>query len=294
MCLTPAPALGLERVAPDVYVQRGAMAAPAPANGGAIGNLGVIVGATGTVVINTGTSRAHAEAFLAAIRRLTDKPVLLAINTQASPDQVLGNGVFVRRGIPVLAHRETDRFMVANCDACIRNLAAEIGGSALHGTELARPTRLIDGSTTLNIAGRSLDLLHFGWTERPGSIAVFDRTSGVLFTGDLASFDRLPEVEHARVGAWVDALERLQGLAPSWIVPGHGPVARSDRLAEVARYLEALRSAVQAAYRRGLNLQDAIEAVPLAEFQAWSLYPTRHRRNAYFTYLAIEDEDWSR
>ena len=225
-----AQSVRLERVAPGVFLQRGAMAAPSADNAGMVANLGVIVGASGAIAINTGTSVQHGESLLASIDRLTDKPVLLAINTQASPDQVLGNGAFARRGIPVLAHRETDRFMVRNCDICIRNLAAEVGEPPLRGTQLSRPTWLVDESFTLEVAGRSVDILHFGWTAHVGSLAVYDRASGVLFAGDLASFDVIPDVQHARLAGWLDALQRLDKLDARLVVPGRGPVGRSERL----------------------------------------------------------------
>ena len=91
-----------------MYVQRGADAAASTANRGAVANLGVLIGPTGVIVVNTGSSRAHGAALLAAVARLTDRPVVLAINTQASPDQVLGNSTLTQRGIAILAHRDTD------------------------------------------------------------------------------------------------------------------------------------------------------------------------------------------
>jgi glyoxylase-like metal-dependent hydrolase (beta-lactamase superfamily II) len=289
-----AQSVRLERIAPDVFLQRGAIASPSAENAGRVANLGVIVAASGVTVINTGTSVHQGESLLASINRLTDKPILLAINTQASPDQVLGNGAFALRGIPVLAHRETDLFMVRTCETCLRNLVAETGDLPLRGTQLSRPTWLIDASFTLEIAGRSIDILYFGWTVHAGSLAVYDRASGVLFAGDLASFGVIPDVQHARLAGWLDALQRLEKLDARLVVPGRGRVDGPERFADVRRYLTSLAAIVERGYRRGLSLGEITQHSPLPEFEPWVLYANRHPRNVHFIYLALEQEELRR
>jgi glyoxylase-like metal-dependent hydrolase (beta-lactamase superfamily II) len=281
----------LDEVAPGVYVQRGADEAPSTANRGAIANLGVLVGPTGVIVVNTGSSTEHATALLAAVARLTDRPVVLAINTQASPDQVLGNSAFTRRGIPVLAHRETDSFMRAHCDACVADVKSKADTDALAATRIAWPTRLIDGSMTLRVGGRALRILYFGWTEQPGSIAVLDVESGVLFTGELASSRVIPQIQLGQLGNWLDALRDLQALSPALVVPAHGPPGRASLLASTSDYLQSLLNETRAAYGRGDGLMETVDHLNMPKFSSWALYDAHHRRNVHFTYLQIEEED---
>jgi glyoxylase-like metal-dependent hydrolase (beta-lactamase superfamily II) len=281
----------LQQVASGVYVQRGADEAPNPRNLGAIGNLGVLVGADGVVVVNTGSSRAHGESLLARVAQLTDRPVVLAIDTQASPDQVLGNAAFSARHIPVLAHRETDAFMREHCDACVADVKSRADSEALAGTPVVWPTRLIDGSQTIKAGGRELRIIDSGWTRQPGCVAVLDVQSGVLFTGDIASFDVVPQAHLGRLDAWIEALRELQAQAPAVVVPGHGPPGPASRLDEVRGYLQSLLDATRAAYQRGDGLMETVDALELAPFRAWALYDRYHRRNVHFTYLQFEEQD---
>jgi len=284
-----APAvLALDQVAPGVYVQRGEVAPASAANRGRVANRGVLVGPTGIVLVNTGASRGDGEALVAAVRRLATQPIVAAIDTQATPDQVLGNSAIAALGVPIIAHRATDAFMARNCPACIRAADADIGTRPAASTRIARPSWLIDGSTDLTLGGRSLSLLHFGWTAQPGAIAVLDRATGILFTGNLADFDVLPDVRAARVAAWRDALQALRRLDPARVVPGHGPVAGAERLAEVARYLGELQDATAAAYRRGVDLQQATRTVGADAFRGWVGYDRLQPSNVHFTYLALE------
>jgi glyoxylase-like metal-dependent hydrolase (beta-lactamase superfamily II) len=293
-CCAAAGGVELTPVAEGVYLVRGALAEPSPANGGRVSNLGVIVGSEGVITIGTGTSDGEAEAFLSAIARVTDRPVVLGINAYGAPDQVLGNGVFARRGIPVLAHRETDRFLVQNCDACIRNLKKSLGDAALGGTTLSRPSRLVDGSGTVRAGGLEIRVLYFGWTAQPGAIAVFDPGSKVLFAGDLASIGRIPEVQAAKVPEWLAAIGEMQAIDARILVPAHGPVTAPRRLQETAAYLRQLEAGVVNAYESGAGIQEAAQLVELPGFREWALYDPLHRRNVHFTYLRVEARDFAR
>jgi glyoxylase-like metal-dependent hydrolase (beta-lactamase superfamily II) len=284
----------LQQVAPGVYVQRGADEAPSTANRGAVANLGVLVGASGVIVVNTGSSAEHGAALLAAVARLTDRPVVLAIDTQASPDQIMGNSTFTRRAIPVLAHRDTDIFMREHCDACVADVKAQAGTDALAQTRVAWPTRLIDGSQTIDAGGRTLQIVYLGWTKQPGCLAVLDRASGVLFTGDIASFGVTPQTQLGQLANWIDALGELQQLAPALVVPGHGAPGPAAHLERMREYLQALSQQTREAYLRGDGLLETTEHVDLAPFRGWALYEAHHRRNVHFAYLQIEEQDLKR
>ncbi len=281
----------LHKLAPGVYVQRGADESASTANRGAVANLGVLVGPDGAVVVNTGSSAEHGASLLAAVARLTDRPVVLAIDTQASPDQVLGNSAFTARGIPVLAHRDTDAFMREHCDACVADVRAKAATDALAVTRVAWPTRLIDGSQTIRVGGRTIQILYFGSTERPGSMAVLDVESRVLFTGNLASFGLVPEAQLGELPGWIDALRELQDLKPARVVPGHGAPGPAAGLSQMSDYLQSLVDETRAAYARGDGLMETVERVQLPQFRGWALYDAHHRRNVHFAYLQIEEQD---
>lgn len=284
--------LNFQKIASGVYVAIAPNEAASPANRGFISNLGFIVGRTGVIVIGTGASERHATAILAAIKAVSHSPVVLAINLQATSDHVLGNRAFVRRGVPILAHRETGRFMAYNCAVCIRNARRAVGERHKGGS--AQPTRLIDASQGIVVGGRELQLIHYGPTYQAGSLALLDRRSGTLFAGELVSLDRVPEVRNGDLANWRAALETIAGLPASQMVPAHGPVGAPRRAFEPARYLAELRSAVQTAYERGVAMQDAAQAVPLPAYANWALYEPLHRSNIHFTYLKVEAEDLAR
>lgn len=279
-----------EQIAPDVYAVIGATEKAAPANHGVVGNVGILIGDTGVVLIDTGTSARFAEQLLDDVHALTDKPVVLAIDTHQNPAFVFGNGTLIAHGIPVLAHRDTDALVNARCHRCLKMLKEALGAEAMAGTEVVRPTRTVDGPVTLTAGGRTIDILYHGKTSAPGAIAVYDRKSGVLFGGGMVSIDRIPDAKDADLTRWREALERLRALHPAKVVPGEGPVSSPDRLADLEGYLAALGPAAKAAYRSGASLSEAA-ALPQAQVPAyrdWALYKAIHGKNIESLYLRQE------
>jgi len=76
----------LREIADGVFAFQGVNELMHPENEGAICNLGVVVGSDAAAVIDSGGSIVEAQAFIAAIRRATSKPVRYVINTHVHPD----------------------------------------------------------------------------------------------------------------------------------------------------------------------------------------------------------------
>jgi glyoxylase-like metal-dependent hydrolase (beta-lactamase superfamily II) len=289
--LVPAHALEPVLVAPGVYAFIGDVEQPSLDNGANTGNSGFIVGDDGVVVIDTGVSYRHGLDMLAAIAVVTDRPLRLVIITHGVQEFLFGSAAFAERGIPILAHRATVDLMRSRCDHCLGNLVALLGEEPMRGTRVVLPERTVEASTTLRIAGRSLELLHFGWASTPGDLAVLDRTSGVLFAGGLVTSKRIPELRDAKLQGWLDALVALQTVPAQAVVPGHGPVACADAIESTRAYLLALDRKARELYDSGRSLLEAVDESGLPDYAQWGSYPVLNRKNLQQRYLEYEVED---
>ena len=278
----------LQQVAPGVYAVIGHDAEPAPGNYGAVGNQGILIGTDGVILIDTGTSTRYAEELVAAVRRVTAKPIVLAIDTHQHPAFIFGNGALASQGVPILAHREVADLIEQRCDKCLKNLNVILGSAEMSGTRVRVPDRIITATQSLTVAGRVLDILYAGQTSSPGSIAIFDRASGVLFGGGMVSIGRIPDTKDARINAWIAALQGLQQRPITQLVPGEGPVSAPARIDELVAYLRALQSGVQATYDAGFSLGEAAAHSALPAFSRVPLYQPAHNRNVEQLYLLLE------
>lgn len=288
----PAAPLEPVEVGEGVYAFLGESGEPTVENEGNIGNSGFIVGADGVVVVDTGISYRHGQAILQAIARVTPKPVRLVIITHAVQEFLFGNAAFAERGIPLLAHASSAELMHSRCEHCLANLNQLLGSELMAGSRVVLPTRTVDSSTALTVAGRELDLLHYGWAATPGDLAVYDRASGVLFAGGLVSARRIPEVRDGKLAGWLAALDQLETLGARRVVPGHGPVSSPAVFAQTRTYLRALDARVHEMYDAGASLLEAVDMVDLPQYRDWDMYPVTHRKNAHQRYLELELEEF--
>ena len=279
-----------EKVADGVYAFVAETGEISPANRGNVGNSGFIVGPTGVVVIDTGISYRHGRRMLAAIGRITAKPVELVVVTHAVQEFLFGNAAFEEHSVPILAHSETAALMKARCAHCLDNLRP-ILGDELEGTRLVLSQRQVSGSTTIEAGGRMLELLYLGWASTPGDLAVFDRVSGTLFAGGLVAVNRIPEMRDCDFEGWLHALETLRKLPVKRVVPGHGPVSGPEAITSTADYLRALDTKIKALYARSSSLLDSVDNAALPAYGDWAMYATTHRQNALHRYLQLEIEE---
>jgi glyoxylase-like metal-dependent hydrolase (beta-lactamase superfamily II) len=271
-----------------VHVFLGAREEASRENAGHIANQGFIVAADGVIVIDSGLSAAFAQHMLRAIRARTGKPLALVILTWPMDDAIFGASVFQQHGTPVLAHEAAARLIAERCQRCLESRTAALGAELMAGTRVPRPDRVFRGSQSMAVAGRRLELLDESGAASPGSIAIWDRESGVLFAGGLASFGRIPETRDGTLAAWGRALRRLSDFPARAVIPAHGWVGSPTDLGTVAAYIEALERRTRQAYAAGASLLDAPRTVAVDEYRGWALYDSVHPRNVHHAYLELE------
>lgn len=291
-CAVPGPGgdtVSPRQVAPGVYLLPGLPGEPELDNGGRIGNVGFIVGPRGVLVVDSGTSFGHGQAVLQAIARVTDQPVKLLLLTHVHQEFVFGAAAFQARGVPVAMHVDAARLMAARCENCLRGLKRLLGDTAMAGTRVVKPERLVVNGQRLDDIGRPVQVLHFGHSSGPGDIAVLDESTGTVFAGGLANVDQVPDVQDSRLPAWRAALAALGQMGLRTVVPGHGPASDAGvALAATGRYLDALEATVRRLLAADTALSDVSDAAELPAFADWDRYATVHRRNASVLFVRYE------
>ncbi len=243
-------------------------------NGGDIVNIALLATAAGAVVIDSGsTAIMGAEIRAFADQRLGG--VAATINTHQHPDHWFGNAALADR--PVLALPQTARACAEFAQDYTESLYA-ILGSWMTGTSALPATGTI-AAGPLVLGGRRLRMIPLaGHTE--ADLAVLDQDSGVLIAGDLVFLDRAPSLPDADVAAWLDALERLEALAPAAVLPGHGAFhRRGEGFAQTRDYLTATRDRLNAAADGGLSPIEAMSAGPVPEFAGLGANPDEYLRS---------------
>lgn len=275
-------------VARGVYMLQGVPGEVDNVTLGRNGNAGFIVGETGVLAIDTGTSYRHGRALLAEIDRITDKPVRRVLITHTRQEFLFGAAAYRERGIPIAMHRKAAQLMAARCETCLKTLRRVLGEEEMQGTTMFRADLEFDAGEDLDLIGRPVRVLYFDHSAGPGDIAVLDVETHTLFAGGLLDWRRIPDIQDSDLPGWHRALADLRALPIRTVVPGHGPAAGGAAIDAVERYLEQLEARVLELLKNGAALSEVPDATVLPDFRDWDQYETIHRRNASVLFVRVE------
>lgn len=250
------------KIAADTYVLMGRTETFSTANGGNIVNTGFIVTRDGVVVIDTGPSLLYGLEMRRVIRSVTALPVIRVINTHLHPDHVFGNQAFPELQIEAMPGT---RHGLETQGKGFSDSMYRLVGPWMQGTEPRLPEKT-PPSGIHDIGGHRLELIPSqGHTD--ADLVVLDHSTGVLFAADLVFLDRAPTTPHAHLGEWHDALDRLEHLPFTVLVPGHGPVSRGTRaIIQTRDWLTWLESSLRKAAADGLDMTEAMRLPIPARF----------------------------
>lgn len=195
--------------------------------------LGLVVGRSRCLVVDTGMHEEHGAEFARAVREVTDLPWVVVI-THAHFDHYLGTAAF--GPAEVWAHPGCRAAIGAGAAGQVAEWAAryrrEGRPEVAAGLERARvvpPDRDVVDRVELDLGGRVAALVHPGPGHTDHDVAVHVPDAGVLFAGDLVEQGAPPSVgPDAHLPRWPAALDRLLALDPRAVVPGHGEPVDAD------------------------------------------------------------------
>jgi glyoxylase-like metal-dependent hydrolase (beta-lactamase superfamily II) len=262
-------ALEILQVRPSFFVIAGAGA-----------NLGVQIGEDGVVVVDAGTAAAAPDV-LAAIKRLSSRPIRYLIDTGPDADHVGGNEAISSAGEKLFAGglpgggqpnaaSAADRIVpVVAVEGMLRQLAKS--PAALWPTEVFQYAR-----KAMYLNQEAIEMLHQPAAHTDSDLFVFFRRSDVVMAGDVLDTRQFPVIDVARGGSIqgeLAALDRLIELAvPSTpvvtreagtvVVPGHGRLCDNYDVVDYRDMLMIIRDRVRDLMKAGKTLADVKAAQP--------------------------------
>jgi len=281
------------KVTERVWYVQGQPGMASAANEGYNSNAGFVVTDEGVVVIDALGSPALGEAFLAAIQKVTTKPVKRVIVTHYHADHFYGLPAFRKAGADIWAHFEAREHLL-NGEAELRRQqrARDLFPWVTDEMPLVQADRWLEGDASFTLGGKRFEIQHFGPAHSPEDLVIVVPDEGVVFIGDILFTGRVPYVGEADSKAWLARIERLIALKPRLMVTGHGEVSKNPTkdLVLTRDYLTYLRQVMGKAVEDFVPFEEAYKRTDWSRFSALPAFEAANRVNAYGTYLLMERE----
>jgi glyoxylase-like metal-dependent hydrolase (beta-lactamase superfamily II) len=251
---------------------------------GAGGHIAVQTGDDGVVVVDAGSAD-KSPAVLAAIKRLSPRPIRYIINTSADGDHVGGNEAIAKAGQTLFTNQGSISLpgdfiggaaSILAAEGVLRRMSAPTGQASPY-PGAAWPTETFDHARKyMYLNGEGIEVLHPPAAHTDGDVMVFFRRSDVVVAGDIIDTTRFPAIDIARGGSIqgeIAALNRLVDLAiPSVpivsreagtiVVPGHGRLCDQFDVVEYRDMVTIVRDRVQELVDAGRSLEQVKSAFP--------------------------------
>lgn len=216
-------------------------------------NIGLVVGAAGVLLVDTGCGPGEAARLTDELRALGVERPRWVVNTHGHYDHCFGNAAFPEA--EVHGHHRLAAYLAEHGEANRAELAARSPAWAVEAAAvtLVAPGHPVHGVTTLDLGDRLVQLRALGPGHTAADLVVTVPDAGVVYAGDVLEESAPPAYgpDSYPLG-WPDAVNTLLGLVPAGyrLVPGHGDVVDRDfavrqwgALAEVATELRRLHAA---------------------------------------------------
>jgi cyclase len=247
---------------------------------GAGGNMAVQVGPDGVLLVDTGAGKVT-DKVIAAIRKLSDKPIRFILNTNADPDRMGGNERLAAAGSLSGGGRASDTprpgALVIAHEAVLKAVSAPTGQKPAMPFG-AWPTEGYTGDyKEVSFNGEAIQLFHQPAAHTDGDSLIFFRRSDVIVTGDIFVTTGYPVIDVNRGGSINGVIAGLNHIIDitipkDWqeggtmVIPGHGRVADEADVVEYRDMVTIIRDRIQDLIRKGKTLEQVKAARPTLEY----------------------------
>lgn len=229
-------------------------------------NVGIIVGETAVLVVDTGLGVRNGATVATAAQKLAGSKPIHLVTTHVHPEHDLGAQAF-SADTKMIRSTTQEREIARNgmdLVAIFRRLSAS-HKELLEGAAFRKADITFETDYTLDLGGLSVRIIAAGPAHTLGDTAIWVESDRVLFSGDIAMLG-MPSFmgPQSSLGHWLVALDQLDALKPAVIVPSHGPLGDAKYVATTRAYLTEVRDRTIGEKKIGWTVEQAIEKVTAA------------------------------
>ncbi len=242
-------------------------------------NAGLVVDGEASLLVDTLFDLKLTAEMLDVMRHATPaaQAIDVVVNTHANGDHCWGNQLVEYAEI-VASRRCAEEMAELPPSVLAAVMASPPGGPTgdllrrMFGSfdfsdiEVVPPTTIFDGELTLRVGDTEVHLVEVGPAHTRGDVIVHLPAQRVVFTGDVLFNGGHPIVWAGPVANWMAACDRIIGLRPDAVVPGHGPVCDTAVVAAERDYFAFVEREATVRAAAGMTPLEAARDIDLGDY----------------------------
>ncbi len=265
---------------------------PSPENHAFFNNPGFVVTSEGVVVIDTGSSVQIGEMVLRQIKSVTDKPVVMVINTHYHGDHFLGNHAFVEAypNVPIYAHPTAIEKIKSDGGDFWYGFMQRNSNNGITGTVISLPNKTFHGGESIKVGDKTFNIHQFGVVHTESDLIVEVVEDKVVFMGDTA-MRRVANMADGSFAGTIEAMKKARALDCDHYIVGHGVHDDVKVCEDMQSFCEAIYNNAEVYYDEGLSdfeMKPKIMADPFMKNVA-SQWPGYDKTLGVFISLAVAE-----
>jgi len=233
---------------------------------GSGGNIGVLTGPDGKLIIDSGYLSSQKQ-IADALAGISGEPIKHLVNTHWHFDHTDGNEWMHSAGATIMAHENTKKHLSTATRVEDWNFTFPPSPTG------AIPTDVFNADKTLHLDGATIALKYYGPAHTDGDVSAYFIEADVLHTGDTWWNGHFPFVDYSTGGnidGMIKAAEANLAMVTdkTIVIPGHGRVGGKAEMIEYRDILTTIRDRVAALKKEGKSLNEVVATKPAAAYDA--------------------------
>jgi glyoxylase-like metal-dependent hydrolase (beta-lactamase superfamily II) len=229
---------------------------------GSGGNITVLTGRDGKLLVDAGISRPQVEHALASLHQ---EPVKYLINSHWHFDHTDGNEWLHSVGAEITAHENTRKHLSVTTRVEDWNFTFPPAPPG------ALPTKVFDNEQTIHLNGTTLALKYYSSAHTDSDISIDFTDADIIHVADTLWNGEYPFIDYSTGGS-IDGMIRAaeanvaRATDKTIVIPGHGPIGNKSQLIEFRDMLVVIRERVAALKRQGKSRDEIVAAKPTSDY----------------------------
>ncbi|MCU7914925.1 MAG: MBL fold metallo-hydrolase [Candidatus Thiodiazotropha sp. (ex Gloverina cf. vestifex)] len=283
-----------KQVAEGVYVIHGPLGVPSVENQGFINNPAFVIGDSGIILIDPGSSVQVGEMVLRQVRSISNLPVVAVFNTHIHGDHWFANQA-VREAYPdtpIFGHEEMRKMVEKGEGQAFLATLMRMTEGAVKGTIEVPPGNMAAHGDELSLAGIVIRILYEPKAHSHSDIMIELPERRVVFLGDNVMNNRFGQMDSSTFGGNIAAIDMALTTQAEIFVPGHGDTGGREVPQIYRKYLSTMKSEVAKYFDEGLSDFEMKPKIieTLGPFHDWVDFERNIGRHINLAYLEVESE----